>query len=375
MRLKSSSLNVLLLPIILSAGCDTATEVNTIDAELKQDLGRQLFFDANLSSPAGQSCSSCHLPSAGFADPDREIPVSRGVHPDRFGNRNTPTAAYAAFSPEFHFDESEGIYFGGQFFDGRATNLIEQAKQPFLNPVEMANADELSVVEKVRQSEYAPLFMTVYGAQIFDDTEAAFNSIADAIAEFERSDEVNPFSSKFDYYQTGEATLSEQELRGLALFNAEDKGNCAACHPSGSADGTIPALFTDFSYDNLGVPANPQSPFLTQSGDFNPDGTAFVDFGLGGELVDVAENGKFKVPTLRNIAITGPYMHNGVFNTLEDVVRFYNTRDIDSTWPTAEVAENVNIDELGNLGLTADEEADIVAFLKTLTDGYELLSE
>lgn len=345
----------------------TATITQDLTSE-KQALGRQLFFDTSLSSPAGQSCSSCHLPAAGFADPDQEIPVSRGTNPDRFGKRNTPSAAYAAFSPEFHFDDEAGIYFGGQFHDGRAATLEDQAKQPFLNPVEMANADKTVVVAKVSQAEYADDFKKLFGESIFDDVELAFDKIAEVIAEFERSPEVSPFSSKFDQFIAGSVTLSNDELRGMALFNREDKGNCAACHPSTGDTPEVPALFTDFSYDNLGVPANPDSPFLTQALEFNPDGTAFVDFGLGGELGEIAENGKFKVPSLRNIALTAPYMHNGAFDTLHEVLDFYSDRDADNITP--EVAANVNHDELGALGLTATEKTDIIAFLKTLTDGY-----
>lgn len=328
---------------------------------MKQQLGKQIFFDTNLSSPAGQACSSCHLPSAGFADPDREIPVSRGAHGDRFGNRNTPTAAYAAFSPVFHYDNEEGIYFGGQFLDGRAATLEQQARAPFLNPLEMANADETSVVEKISQTDYAALFRQIYGEDIFNDVSAAYHNITDALAAFERSNEVSPFSSKFDAFLSGEVELSEQELRGMDIFSRADKGNCAACHPISSDDPETPPLLTDFSYDNLGVPANPDNPFLIN----NP---GFVDLGLGGVLAQTTEDGKFKVPTLRNIAITAPYMHNGVFTTLTDLVDFYNSRDIDGVVP--EVASNVNTDELGNLGLTAQETDDLVTFLHTLTDGY-----
>lgn len=353
---------------VITACSNSGSEFELDLDEQKQALGRQLFFDTNLSTPPGQSCSSCHLPSAGFADPDKEIPVSRGVNPDRFGSRNTPSAAYAAFSPDFHFDTGEGIFFGGQFLDGRSSTLEDQAKQPFLNPVEMANADKTVVVEKVSRAEYADDFKTIYGDEIFNDVEQAYENIAEAIANFERSDEVVPFSSKFDKFIAGEVTLTEQELRGMDLFNREDKGNCAACHPSTPAGGDTPALFTDFSYDNLGTPANPNSPFLTQDTEFNPDGINFVDFGLGAELNDIAENGKFKVPSLRNVDLTGPYMHNGVFDTLEQVLNFYNARNADGVIP--EVTSNVNMDELGALGLTPQEEADIIVFMKTLSDGF-----
>jgi len=348
-------------------GCNSSNTDELLQTE-KQLLGKKLFFDSNLSSPAGQSCASCHSPEAGFADPDREIPVSRGAHTDRFGNRNTPSAAYAAFSPVFHFDNNEGIFFGGQFLDGRSATLEDQAKQPLLNPVEMANSDKHSVVEKVSHADYAEQFKLIYGESIFNDVDLAFDKIADAIASFERSKEVSAFSSRFDAFTGNQLALTAQETRGLDLFNREDKGNCAACHPSTSDTPDHPALFTDFSFDNLGTPANPNSPFLTQSPEFNPDGVGFVDFGLGGELGNIAENGKFKVPSLRNVALTAPYMHNGVFDTLDEVLDFYSDRNIDGVIP--EVADNVNNDELGNLGLTDQEKADIIAFLETLSDGY-----
>jgi len=140
----------------------------------------------------------------------------------------------------------------------------------------------------IEPAEYAGEFKALYGETIFNDVELAFSKIAEAIAAFERSAEVSPFSSKFDQFMAGSVALSDAELRGMDLFNRVDKGNCAACHPSTGNSPETPPLFTDFSYDNLGVPANPDSPFLTQALEHNPDGTSFVDFGLGGELGDVA---------------------------------------------------------------------------------------
>lgn len=354
----------------------------------KARLGRELFFDTNLSNPAGrQSCGSCHDPKVFFVDPDKKQPTSDGALPELKGARNTPIAMYAAFSPRFHFDRAEGLYMGGQFLDGRAATLKEQAKGPFLNPLEMANPDRAAVVEKVRLADYATLFRQVYGPASLDDTDKAYNRIADAIAAFERSPVFAPFTSKYDYYLAGKAPLTDQERRGRQLFEDEDKGNCAACHPSRPAENGSPPLLTDFSYDNLGVPRNPDSPFYTAPPEQNPDGFRFVDLGLGGFVKKAAENGKFKVPTLRNIAKTGPYMHNGYFKTLRGVVDFYNTRDVkprcpelftneaealqQGCWPEAEVRANVNRDELGALGLTEQEVDDITAFMQTLTDGYQ----
>lgn len=337
----------------------------------QEELGKLLFFDENLSTPPGQSCASCHHPDAGFADPDQDIPVSQGVLPNKFGNRNSPTAAYAAFSPDFHYDEVEELYVGGQFWDGRALNLTEQAKGPFLNPLEMHNPNKRNVIVKIRQSDYADLFEEVYGPDALRDVETAYDQMAEAIAAFEATSELNQFSSKFDYYLAGMADLTAQELLGMELFNNEDAGNCAACHPSTPGPFSDHALFTDFSYDNLGAPKNWENPFLDMPPAFNPDGEDFVDYGLGGILGLAEEMGKMKVPTLRNIAATPPYMHNGVFETLNEVVDFYNTRDVPGAdWPPPEVPENVNHDELGDLGLTDAEEDAIVAFMMTLTDGY-----
>ncbi len=335
----------------------------------KQELGEKLFFDKNLSTPPGQACSDCHAPEAGFSNPDQTLPVSRGVYSDRFGNRNDLTAGYSGFSPEFHYDETEKIFVGGMFWDGRAPTLEEQAKGPFLNVLEMANPDEEAVVDEVRNSEYVNLFIAVFGQGALDDVETAYNYIAEAIAEYERSPELNKFNSKYDYFLNGEVTLTDREILGLALF--EGKGNCSACHPSNvNRDGSHP-LFTDYTYDNLGIPKNAENPYYYLSHDLNFEGVNYIDLGLGGTLKVPAENGKFKVPTLRNVAKTAPYLHNGVFKSLRQVVVFYSTRDI-GPWPSPEVPDNVNHDELGALGLTEQEIDDIVVFLNTMTYDYNV---
>jgi cytochrome c peroxidase len=335
-----------------------------------QELGKKMFFDEDLSSPPGQSCASCHHPDFAFADPNLDLPVSQGAQKTRFGNRNDLTAMYAMYIPELHFDEKEGIYLGGLFWDGRANSLEEQAMGPPLNPLEMANKDALVITEKIKKSGYKELFLKEFGKNALDDPEKAFAYFASAVAAYERSDELNPFNSKYDYYLKGKVDLSEQEMRGLISFNSPDKGNCAACHPSSQeADGT-PPLFTDFSYDNLGVPKNPANPFYYIDRSDNPDGPGYVDLGLGAVVGKSSENGKFRVPTLRNVAKTAPYMHNGAFQTLREAVVFYNTRDI-GPWPLPEVNENINKEELGNLELSEQDIDDIVAFLETLNDGYE----
>jgi cytochrome c peroxidase len=349
----------------------------------KAQLGRLLFFDTALSEPAGQSCASCHAPATAFTDPDATKPTSKGVHPERFGNRNTPSAMYMAFSPKFHFDRKEKHYVGGQFWDGRAATLEDQAKGPLLNPVEMANPNKRAVVDKVRKAPYAGQFDAVFGKGALVSVDRAYDHIAAAIAAYERTAEFQPFSSRYDAWLAGKGQLTEQELRGLRLYEDEKKGNCAACHPSQRGPNGEPPLFTDFTYDNLGVPRNPDSAFYGQAKQFNPQGAGFVDKGLGGFVKQRAEDGKFKVPTLRNIAKTAPYMHNGYFRTLRGVVAFYNDRDVrpacvgelgeaealqKGCWPQSEVRRNLNTEEMGKLGLTEQEVDDIVAFMQTLND-------
>jgi len=336
----------------------------------KQRLGKLLFFDKNLSTPPGQACADCHSPEAGFADPDSSLPVSRGVRPEHFGNRNDMPAAYAGFSPEFHYDHEEELYLGGQFWDGRAATLKEQAKGPFLNPLEMANPNEGVVVNKIRRADYAGLFGEVFGDGSLNDVTKAYDFAAEALADYEMSSELNRFNSKYDLYVAGGVKLTEREQRGLELFENEEKGNCAACHLSKPGPHADQALFTDYTYDNLGVPRNPDNPFLYLPKSLNPEGTKFIDRGLGAVIKKQSEMGKFKVPSLRNIAITPPYMHNGLFKSLHQVMSFYNTRDV-GPWPEPEVAANVNRDELGDLKLTQQEMDDIVAFLGTLTDGFD----
>ncbi len=377
-----------------------------------EELGKRLFLDENLSSPPGQNCAACHGVSVGFTGPDELINRSGGVYEGavkgRFGNRKPPASAYAGWSPKFHRDAG-GNFVGGMFWDGRATGhilgdpLAEQAMGPFLNPLEQNMADEGSVVAAVRKSDYAGLFEQVWGKGSLSadaDTARTYERIARAIAAYERSSEVNPFSSRFDdFWRAAKAQgldvtslseanaaryrglgLSERELRGLVLFKT--KGLCAECHVLTPEAGN-PPVFTDYTYDNLGIPRNPENPFTTQPEAFNPDGKSWVDKGLGGflETVDefrpvaAANIGKHKVPTLRNVderpseGFVKAFMHNGYFKSLKDVVHFYNTRDVEGAgWPPPEIAANMNRTEMGRLGLTDDEEDAIVDFMKALTD-------
>lgn len=348
-----------------------------------EELGKNLYFD-KISEPNSMSCADCHAPKTGFTGPMAGInlhgSVYRGADAQNFGNRKPPSAAYATFSPILHIDATEGIFVGGNFWDGRATGEIlgspaaEQALGPFLNTAEHNVPDMRTVLVKISDAKYIDLWEIVWGEPLAFDTDLNisknYDRIGLAIAAFEGSAEVNQFSSKYDYYLMGQVQLTEEEMLGLELF--EGIAQCNLCHPS---EGTN-ALFTDFTYDNLGVPINPENPVY----DYDP---YFVDYGLGAFLATRSDYnylagdnmGKHKVPTLRNVAkkpgngFKKAYMHNGVFKSLKEVVHFYNTRDVED-WPEPEVADNVNTDELGNLGLTEVQEDAIVAFMETLSDGY-----
>jgi cytochrome c peroxidase len=368
-----------------------------------EQLGKNIFFD-KISSPQWMSCATCHAPETGFTGPNPgtnlQTAVYRGAVPKRFGNRKPPSAAYATLSPVFYYDEGEGLFVGGNFWDGRATGehldnpAADQALGPFLNPVEQNNASKADVLMQIADAKYTDLWEIVWGEPIGyatpEEIEINYDRVGLSIAAYENSNEVNSFTSKYDYYLAGTVELTEQETWGLDLF--EGKGLCALCHLS-NPDDQDPPLFTDFTFDNLGVPKNPGNPFydmdqvfLDDGSPINPLGDSWIDPGLGGFLANhpdpafqemASENmGKHKVPTLRNVAkapsdkYIKAYMHNGVFKSLEEVVHFYNTRDVED-WPPAEVSANVNLDELGDLGLTPEEEEAIVAFMKTLSDGYD----
>lgn len=331
-------------------------------------LGRNIFFDKNLSSPAGQSCSSCHSPETAFSDLNHNA-VSPGALDGLSGNRNAPTISYAMYTPVFHYSAEDSSYAGGLFLDGRVNTLQQQAQKPFLNPLEMNNLNAQAVVAKVQNASYYSLYQQVYGT--ITDVNQAFNNIADALASFEQTPEVNPFTSKFDYYLSGQVTLSQEEMAGYVLFQDTLRAQCANCHLTTPDPLSGKILFTDHTYNNDGVPKNPNNPYYTIPTSFNPMGSNYVDLGLGGILGNSSLNGQFKVPTLRNVALTAPYFHNGSFTTLEDVVHFYNTRDSAGHFASPEVNANIDSTETGNLHLSAQEEAYIVAFLKTLTDGYK----
>jgi len=288
----------------------------------REQLGFRLFFDMNLSEPAGTACGSCHDPRRAFTGNNNTmIGVALGSRSDQFGTRDAPTIMYLATAPRFGGIEKDGkrVPAGGHFWDGRADTLEEQAKQPFFNAAEMNNTDTPALTAKVAKAAYAGEFRKVWGDKIFDDPEAALDAMAASIAAFERSRLFQPFTSKFDYVMRGQAKFTDQEQRGLSLFTTRQKGNCAQCHIVDIASrDSQKSLFTDFSYRALGLPRSQRIPK-------NAD-PAFIDLGLcervpvaGAKqsvtaakppVTDPAACGLFKTPTLRNITITGPYMHN-----------------------------------------------------------------
>src|SRR5450759_4034665 len=255
------------LACLLLAAASTAQALTA-----KQKVGKSLFIDTNLSEPAGQACAACHGGNVGWTGPDASVnragAVYPGAFPGRFGNRKPPAAAYAGHSPRLHYVDSTTGWVGGMFWDGRKTGyvlgdpLTEQAQGPLLNPLEQNNASAQVVVDKVAASSYAPRFKAVWGAYIFYDTNAAYYAIAQSIATFERSPRVSSFSSKYDARRAGHATFTAREKQGMKLFNG--KANCSTCHAS--------RMFTDYSYDNLGIPKNPLNPFYSEP-KYNPKGT------------------------------------------------------------------------------------------------------
>jgi cytochrome c peroxidase len=429
--------------VFLSLG----NEVASAQLEPVEQLGKSIFFDAGLSINQNQSCATCHDPEAGWTGFSSDINATGAVYEGsilgRFGNRKPPSSAYATPSPILHFvlekennkNKVEALFIGGNFWDGRATGeklgnpAADQAQGPFLNPVEQALPDNACVVYRVCNpmlpSDYPVTFGEIWGADACaitwpvdvetqcavegssvalspderEKVERAYDQIALSIAAYEDAAESNAFTSKYDYYLAGLVDLTKEEKKGMNLFMS--KGKCANCHLLKPGPNGEPPLFTDFTFDNLGLPRNPENPFYSQT-EFNPQGEDWVDMGLGGFLASrvdyqqyaAGNYGKQKVPTLRNVekrpypGFVKAFGHNGYFKSLKGIVHFYNTRDVKPAcpdpltteadalamgcWPVPEVAVNVNTAELGDLKLTDDQEAAIVDFMKTLSDGFAL---
>lgn len=360
-------------------------------------LGRQVFFDATMSASRKQSCASCHDPAYGWASPNALSVQIGGSDGTASGVRAVPGLTYAQDTPPFteHFREDDGDdsedqgAAGGFMWDGRAESLREQAGLPLLSPLEMANASRAAAVDRLRASAAAGAFRTAFGARIFDDTLSAWQALVATLDAFQQSpEEFYPYSSKYDGFLRGTVALSPQELRGLALFNDPAKGNCASCHPSARQRDGFPQ-FTDRGFIAIGVPRNRRIPI-------NGDST-YYDLGLCGPLrTDLADRpeycGAFKTPTLRNVARRKVFFHNGVFTTLEEVLRFYARRDTEPRlfYPVdrrgavrmyddlpRQYWGNLNVDppfdrKRGQAPAFTDAEArDMIAFLRTLNDGYQ----
>lgn len=377
--------------VAVLTGCGNNTSDNESTLSPEAQLGELIFNDVSLSASGRQSCASCH-DEAHAHTPANDLPAQfGGADLTLQGGRSAPSLRYLAANTAFHFD-SEDTPTGGFFWDGRAASLQAQAGGPFLNPVEMANKTVAEVVGRLAQASYANAFKAVFGENILSNPEAAFERMTWALQKYQLEDPAfRPFNSKYDEYLRNKVVLSAPESRGLQLFKDEAKGNCAACHPADKGtDGSHP-LFTDFTYDNLGVPRNPA---LAQNKD-----PAFFDLGLceqtGGRLADRTDLcGAFKVPSLRNVAQRKVLFHNGHFKSLKDALTFYVQRDThpEKWYPLnadgivrkfddlpPQYHANVNTTEApydrkpGDAPALTDAEIDdLIAFLRTLDDGYAL---
>jgi cytochrome c peroxidase len=354
-------------------------------------LGRALFSDRALSASGRVSCASCHAPSHAYGPPNK-LPVQLGGPGLTLpGIRAVPSLTYHQAIPNFqeHFFDNDGNDSedqgptGGLDWDGRADSGHEQAAGPLLSPFEMANTDMPSVVARLKASPDAAAMRATFGVHVLDDPKLAWNGLLLALEVFQQSPaDFYPYSSKYDAYLRGQVKLSTQEMRGLDVFNGKARGNCAACHISVVRRGAFPQ-FTDFGLIAIGVPRNRAIPANAKAG--------FRDLGACGPLrTDLQAQddycGLFRTPSLRNVATRGVFFHNGVYTKLEDAVRFYALRDSD---PKRIYGKGRQFDDLpkkyqDNLNqetpfgakpgdkptMTEAEIADVVAFLKTLTDGY-----
>jgi cytochrome c peroxidase len=383
-----------------AAAADAPFYANTFEkvptAAAMTDIGRALFFDASLSASGRVACATCHDPRRAFGPPN-DSPVQRGGRDGRrLGVRAVPSLTYTQNIPPFteHYFDDEGDDSidqgpaGGRTWDGREQSAHDQARLPLFSPFEMANASPEAVVAKVRRAAYAAQFRDTFGNRVFDDKALAFKAVLMALETFQQSPtDFYPYSSKYDAWLRNEASLSGDELRGLAAFNDPAKGNCARCHPSGMRQGAFPQ-FTDFGYAAVGAPRNAALAANTDP--------RYYDLGLCGPLrTDLADRkeycGLFRTPSLRNVATRRVFFHNGVLHRLQDVVRFYAERDTrpQKWYPGRADGVTLKFDDLpiqyqGNVDTQApfdrrigDQPAlsetdirNIVAFLNALTDGY-----
>jgi cytochrome c peroxidase len=401
---------IALLGIAFLTSCQKDLDINQLDIDQqrirglnitlnpKEALGRKIYFDSRFSEPSGmQSCSSCHLPQQGWVGLG-EMPsgpksrgfksgIGEGAFSGRFGSRKPPSAAYATFSPTFRYDPIDEEFIGGLFWDGRATGAItgtpagDQALGPFTNPVEQNHISPKQVLIKILNDKtYRDMWARAWGTSLKIDSPESiaenFKKVGLSIAAYEGSGEVNQFTSKFDAFLKNQVQLSALERQGMRLFQQAECDNCHSMEPVGAT----PPLFTDFSYENIGLPQN--TAFLNT---MRRAPVANLDGGLGSMLansnnpawVALAEDnmGAFKTPTLRNVAkgeSNKTFMHNGVLKSLKEVVHFYNTRDVRAeNWPAPAFPETMNKRRVGRLRLSNADEDAIVAFMRTLSDGWK----
>ncbi|MBV1776942.1 diacylglycerol kinase [Burkholderiaceae bacterium DAT-1] len=368
-------------------------------------VGKRLFMDPALSASGQQSCATCHVPDNGYSPDDGRPTQLGGPAMNLEGLRASPSLGYAHYTPAFSVG-SDGKVTGGFMRDGRQPTLAAQATGPFVSSFEMANQDAAEVLGRLKSRPYLAEFVAIFGQASLNDADQTLNNMGRAIAAFETEDQsFHRFDSKYDAWTQGKATLTARESNGFRLFNDPSKGNCVACHTTASKNG-VPALFTDFTYDNLGVPRNWK---LKANSDTNAPAYApangaqfagehrYYDMGVCGPMRTdrpglTSACGKFKVPTLRNVALRNAFFHNGVFDNLEDVVTWYVSRDAnaarwyvqaDGKTPDRSYNDipqmfqaNVNVTEPPynpalQVSLTQQEIRDVVAFLCTLTDGYD----
>jgi cytochrome c peroxidase len=362
-------------------------------------LGKKIFFDASLSRSGRMSCATCHNPSYAYGPPNGLAVQLGGLKMDQQGARSVPSLRYVlnrtpVWNKEFIANPAERIIegeeppTGGFGWDGRFNTLHDQAAFPLLAPNEMANAGPEELVTKLQRASYADEFQRVFGAQIFDDPAEAYAQARIALERFELEDpSFHPYNSKYDDYLDGKVQLSAQEQRGLALFDDRQRGNCSSCHlDRKGADGSHP-LFTDYEFEALGVPRNPEI-LANATHDY-------FDMGLCGPLrTDQTGQqkycGLFKTPTMRNVATRSVFFHNGRFHSLKEALRFYVRRDTDPRmWYPVSASGSVNkFDDLPSVlrsnidvidePLTRREGAspawtdaeidDVIVFLQTLTD-------
>ena len=360
-------------------------------------LGSAIFHDTRLSASGKLACATCHDAAHAFSAPSQRAVQAGGARARAPGTRAVPSLQYLQTTPVFveHFFEDEGAQAGqdagptgGLTWDGRVDNLHEQARIPLFAANEMATTPS-RLVQRLRQAAYAQDFKTLFGDQVFDHPEQVIEKTLLALQTFQQDPALfYPYTSKYDAVLRGQATLSAQEARGLEVFNQTDKGNCASCHPSSKADNGGLPQFTDYGFAALGLPRNAKIPANARAG--------YFDKGLCGPVrTDLADHkeycGLFKVPSLRNVAVKKVFYHNAAALDLESAVRFYAERDTQPAkwYPRnakgrvqkfndlpARYRDNIETDtpfgqQRGEKpAISPAEVKDIVAFLKTLTDGY-----